>query len=211
MGLTTILNKIRNSYICARHFPSHFFQSPIYCHRGSKLKKHKQSTFFIKDFLEIGAHVTKLSDSIAKVYIRKEAKLHINGRVKLGKGVYLIVNNNATVEIGDNTYIAGDSKIFANEKISIGNNCALAWNLTIIDTDFHEIHASNSNKHQMTAPICIGNDVWIGCNVTILKGVTIGNGAIIAAGSVVTKNVLPNTVVAGNPAVVIKEGISWVL
>ena len=61
----------------------------------------------------------------------------------------------------------------------------------------------------MTAPISIGNHVWIGAGATILKGVTIGDNAIIGAGSVVTKDVPPNTIVAGNPAHIIRQRIEW--
>ena len=60
-------------------------------------------------------------------------------------------------------------------------------------------------------PVVIGDRVWIGQGAVILKGVTIGNGAIIAAGSVVTKDVPPNTMVAGNPAVVKKENVKWIM
>jgi acetyltransferase-like isoleucine patch superfamily enzyme len=62
----------------------------------------------------------------------------------------------------------------------------------------------------MTQPIIIGNHVWVGMNATILKGVTIGDGAIIAAGSIVTKDVKANTLVGGVPARILKENVEWV-
>ena len=68
---------------------------------------------------------------------------------------------------------------------------------------------AGEKKSEYDQDVIIESNVWIGCNVTILKGVTIGDNAIVGAGSVVTKNVRPNTVVVGNPAKVIRENISW--
>ncbi|MGZ4106010.1 MAG: DapH/DapD/GlmU-related protein, partial [Tumebacillaceae bacterium] len=80
------------------------------------------------------------------------------------------------------------------------------WDVQLMDTDFHRISANAVNTKKIT----IGNNVWIGCRVMILKGVTIGDGAVIAAGSVITKDVPPYTVVGGNPARVLKENVNWV-
>ena len=74
------------------------------------------------------------------------------------------------------------------------------------DSDDHTI---NGSSKPMTQSIVIGDHVWIGMNVTILKGVRVGNGAIIAAGAVVTKDVPENALVGGVPAKVIKTGVSW--
>lgn len=74
-----------------------------------------------------------------------------------------------------------------------------------MDRDYHKLN----NDTEKTSPIHIGNHCWIGCNCIVLKGVTIGDGAVVAAGSVVTKNIPPNTLVAGNPAKIIKENVSW--
>ena len=76
----------------------------------------------------------------------------------------------------------------------------------IRDSDTHTILNSN---HIKTQPVYIGKNVWIGLGSIILKGVTIGDGAIIAAGSVVTKDVPSNCLVGGNPAKVIKDYIEW--
>ncbi len=81
--------------------------------------------------------------------------------------------------------------------------------MTIIDTDFHRIIDSTLKNNIICESINIGNHVWIGCNVTILKGVNIGDNSIIAAGSIVNKDVPKNCLAGGNPARIIKKDISW--
>lgn len=85
-------------------------------------------------------------------------------------------------------------------------NVVISENVTIRDSDNHIL---NDNTDKITQPIIIGNHVWIGMNVTILKGVSIGDGAVIAAGSLVAKDVPPNTLVAGVPARIIKNDVQW--
>ncbi len=93
------------------------------------------------------------------------------------------------------------------QQIDIGEDVAIAENVSIRDSDNHFI--TSDENFQMTKPVRIGNHVWIGMNVLILKGVTINDGAIIAAGSVVTRDVPANCLVAGVPAYVIKENVQW--
>ena len=102
--------------------------------------------------------------------------------------------------------------------IKIGENVFIAWNVTIFDHNSHSLNYNvrrndlpnlfNKNKTWEDvgiSPTIIEEDVWVGVNAIILKGIIIGKGAIVAAGAVVTKNVPPNTLVAGNPAQVVKE------
>lgn len=113
-------------------------------------------------------------------------------------------NEDATIEIGDNTRINGAS-IHATKRISIGANCLIAANVTIIDSDGHGVHPSErtlSNPEPL--PVIIENNVWIGINSIILKGVRIGENSVIGAGSVVTKSIPADCFAAGNPARVIK-------
>jgi acetyltransferase-like isoleucine patch superfamily enzyme len=92
------------------------------------------------------------------------------------------------------------------KKIKIGKNVIISENVTIRDSDDHKIIQSNKAH---TCSIEIGNHVWIGMSAIILKGVTIGDGAIIAAGSVITKDVPANSLVGGVPAKIIKTNVSW--
>ena len=123
------------------------------------------------------------------------------------------------LRIGNNCYVGHNSVIRAGNSITIGNDVLIAHNVTIMDTDSHEIDAEERAKSFLlmlkeghpkspgqvkTAPVVIHDHAWISYNVCILKGVTIGEGAIIGAGSVVTKDVPAWTMAAGNPARVIK-------
>lgn len=138
-----------------------------------------------------------------------QLKITKNGGLLLGKNVRIARNGglfiNARVTIGDNTYINPNLILIAQKGIEIGSDCAISWNVQILDTDLHSIKSNNSTSE----PIKIGNKVWIGCNCIILKGVKIGDGAIIAAGSIITKDVKPNCLYAGSPAKLIKENVAW--
>lgn len=136
------------------------------------------------------------------------------------RGSLEIQRANGRIEIGSNCYIGDHTRLWAADSIRIGNHVLVAHNVNIFDNDTHPTDyqerrddAENiifygkrldySSLH--CSPVEIGDDVWIGCNSIILKGVTIGNGVIVAAGSVVTKDVPDNVMVAGNPAKVVKS------
>lgn len=141
-------------------------------------------------------------------------------------GNFIFESTDGQVKIGNHSYIGG-STFISRSQIRIGDNVTIAWGCTIYDHDSHsldyrlrrkdiddelrDIRAGVSfikNKDWSSVkskPITIRNDAWIGMNCIILKGVTIGEGAIVGAGSVVTKDVPAWTLVAGNPARVIKE------
>ena len=105
--------------------------------------------------------------------------------------------------IGKGTFIANGTDIIAKEKISIGANCLIGARTTIIDSDFHGINVSKRNTSGETKSVFIDNNVWLGIGVTILKGVNIGYGAIVGAGTVVTKDIPNFAIVIGNPMKII--------
>lgn len=120
--------------------------------------------------------------------------------------IWLYPNSELVIGSG---YMNAGAQIRCKERITIGENCAIARNVLIMDFDAHRITYADGNTNRVTAPITIGNSVWIGAGATILKGVTIGDNAIIGAGSVVTRDVKANTIVAGNPARLIREHRQW--
>ena len=132
------------------------------------------------------------------------AELTTNGKFSFFYGADIILFENAKLYLGSGSFINSDCKIRCHEKISIGNNCAISHDFTVMDSDAHIINGKKEVK-----PVTIGNHVLIGTRVTILKGVTVGDNSIIGAGSVVTNDVPANTMVAGVPAKVIKENVKW--
>lgn len=113
----------------------------------------------------------------------------------------------ARIEIGANFAMTGGT-VCAADSIIIGNNVTVGANTTIADTDFHPLDSKQRRSQSSggrTAAIIIDDDVFIGMNCLILKGVRIGRGSVIGAGSVVTNDVPPLVVASGNPARVLRE------
>ncbi len=123
-------------------------------------------------------------------------------------------DRDAVIEIGDGSYIANASLV-ASERITIGARCLIAGGVTIADADFHPLEPAarladsialspagdrTSRPPMDIRPVVIEDDVWIGWNATILKGVRVGAGAIVEPGSVVTRDVAAGSRVSGNPA-----------
>ena len=151
---------------------------------------------------------TKLRTRKTEITLADNAQLTLHGDVILYEGVGIRVTEGAQLSIGDHTYINRSASIDCTQEITIGDYCAISDNVQILDSDFHPI-PNNSNTSTMSKPVHIGNHVWIGRSAIILKGVTIGDGAIVGAGSVVTRDVPARCLVAGNPARVIKENVEW--
>jgi acetyltransferase-like isoleucine patch superfamily enzyme len=133
-----------------------------------------------------------------------EATLRVEGHFRVHTGCSISVNRGATLSLGSG-YISNRVTIDCFDRIVVGDQVAISKGVTIRDSDNHSL----KNDELSAAPIVIGNRVWIGLNATILKGVTLGDGAIVAAGAVVTKTVQPRTLVGGVPARVIREDVEW--
>jgi len=116
----------------------------------------------------------------------------------------------ARLSIGDYTSIWYGTVISAQHEITIGHHCAISWNCTIIDNDMHTLVETNDAPVRAAdTAVRIGDHVWIGAQAIILKGVTIGANSMIAAGAIVTKDVPPNTLVAGAPARPVRKIAGW--
>lgn len=114
----------------------------------------------------------------------------------------------AQIKIGNNVGISG-ATIYARKSIEIGDNTMIGGNAKILDNDFHPIEIEarlNDDKEKIgTRPIKIGKNCFIGCNALILKGTELGDGCVVGAGAVVSGKFEENSVIAGNPARVIKK------
>lgn len=165
----------------------------------------------------------------SKLIVGKDTKLAFN-KFNYKKNCFISIGNqsiieasfyfdkeNAKISIGSRTFIGGSKIICANE-IDIGDDVLISWGCTIVDHISHSLVFSERKmdvlnglkgqkdwSHVVINKVKIHNNVWIGFDVKILKGVTIGEGAVVAAGSIVTKDVLPYTLVGGIPAKIIKK------
>jgi acetyltransferase-like isoleucine patch superfamily enzyme len=149
-----------------------------------------------------GAHIT-LGDNVILSSLARFNPAGINHKVILAAD-----RENSKINIGNNTGISG-AAIHARDSIHIGNYVSIGANVKIFDHDFHSLNYLERREDLqidiITKPIIIEDDVWIGTNTIILKGVKIGRAAIIGAGSVVTKDIPEFTVWAGNPAKFIRK------
>jgi carbonic anhydrase/acetyltransferase-like protein (isoleucine patch superfamily) len=142
--------------------------------------------------------------------IKQNGQIEVGDRTRLWPNVKLVAVGQpggapAELIIGHHSSVGDDTQIHSGRLVKIGNYVLISWNVNILGTNYH----SPGGGPDTPGDIFIEDHVWIGCNVIILKGVTIGRGAIIAAGSVVSKDVAPYTLVGGNPAKIIKETKSW--
>lgn len=175
--------------------------------RGSILQISRSSRLIVHDAnIWFGFRFSNRCKTL--LLMQEGSLLECEGKVHIGNGCSVELYKNARVHLGNHVLVNENARIMATEKIIIGNDCAISCNVTIMDSDFHDIWVEDCQKKK-SKEIIIGNNVLIGSGATILKGVTIGDGSVIAAGAIVTRDVKPNTIVAGNPGRVICENVTW--
>jgi acetyltransferase-like isoleucine patch superfamily enzyme len=145
----------------------------------------------------------------SSVLFQGEGVLILHDRVTLGYGLVGAPNlpivlqpreADAVIDIGPRTAIMNGCELIALTSIVIGADCRIGPHTLIYDSDFHGLAPDKRNEPGKTAKVYVEDNVWVGSRSIILKGVTIEKDSVIAAGSVVTKNVSAGSVVAGNPA-----------
>lgn len=149
---------------------------------------------------------------VGSLYLAKGATLEVEA-FDVYAGSRINVNADAKLSLGSG-YMNHDCVIDCFSSITIGHGVVISERVVIRDSDNHAIISTEngelkSDEKPEAAPIVIQDHVWLGMNVIVLKGVTIGEGAIVAAGSVVTKDVPPHCLVAGVPAKVVKTEVTW--
>lgn len=176
-------------------------------------------------YISVGS--SKLGKSFSVEFHQPREKMSFiagNGCILYNQNIF--ESNHGHIEIGDRVYIGGRTQLISRSRIEIGNDVMISWGCTIYDHEAHSIdyrhRAVDHSKHLRnwesgnlqkdkdwsvvnSAPIKIMDHAWIGFDVVVLKGVTIGEGAIIGARSIVTSDVPPWTIAAGCPARVVRE------
>ncbi len=196
----TMLHGFMTRLIRKKHFLG---SGRLYSDSNCRLILAKNSNIYIQSKLKLSANSMCLNGRSSIIRIDQGGKIKIMDEASIFYGADIIVFKNAELQIGK-SFINSDCKIRCHRSITIGDGCAISHDLTIMDSDAHYLNGDNH-----TAPVVIGDHVWIGSRVMILNGVTIGEGAVIAAGSVVTKDIPAYAVTAGVPARVIEEHVEW--
>lgn len=132
------------------------------------------------------------------------------GSALLKFGSKIVVGAEGNLQLGEKFRISPQSSIICFKKISFGNTCRLSWEVQVLDTDFHKIKTLEGECINPPKEISIGNHVWIGSRVSIMKGARIENDCIVASNSVVTKPLQgEHQIIAGIPAKVVRTGVTW--
>ena len=187
----------------------------------------KRRTRLLKGKVDIHPSAILLDSAYFDYRTEEESKrIFIDEESMIGCN-FIFESDSGVIKIGKRTFINAGTNIISINEIEIGDDVTIGWNIYIYDHNSHSLDYrfrkddierqredfyANRNfifskdwSTVKSAPVKICNKVWIGFNAIILKGVTIGEGAIVAAGAVVTKDVPAWTVVAGNPATIVKK------
>jgi acetyltransferase-like isoleucine patch superfamily enzyme len=169
----------------------------------------RRSTFIIRSFVyDIDLKLGRSPSFNHKTICQGSGNIIIHDNVSFGfwlggapDSPILIQPRDATstIEIGKGTVIMQGCEFIARQRITIGEKCRIGPRSIIYDTDFHDTHPDKRDQSGKIIPVSIGNNVWFGTHVIVLKGVTIGQDAVIGAGCVVHKDVPDGSIVIGNP------------
>jgi acetyltransferase-like isoleucine patch superfamily enzyme len=189
-----VLDRIALQAFAAWHGPALRFERPVSAHLR-----------FVTLRLEPGARVDIGSGFVTErqagnhLWVQREGRLDLGARAWLRTehgSNHLTVFAHARISIGPDALLNG-AMLHAKREISIGAQLRLGFGARILDADFHDLDRDTPER---VAPVRIGDRVWIGANALVLRGVTIGDDVVVAAGSVVTRDLPPLCLAAGVPA-----------
>ena len=197
-----------------------FLQCKVYSYNSSVVWKRRWSVIKSKWLSYTFFEPARNCLFLGKVYLKDPHRIHLGVNNAFGDNLYLTAwskfstnETPALISIGDNCDFGAFNHITATNQIVIGDNCLTGKWVTISDnnhgtTSLNDLQLPPLKRKVISkGPVIIGKNVWIGDKATVLGGVIIGDGAVVAANSIVTKDVPAYSVVAGNPAKVIKQNI----
>ncbi len=210
-----VISSLRRSCIqSGEFFPIVLMKSLFYRSRGKRIFAHQNCSIrgleniTIGNRLEIGLSYRGFSHKTDLTYFNILGALEFTSNYSIGKGCRFNIGENARAVFGRG-FVNPNSLFVVMHGLEVGEGTVISWNCQFIDEDFHTIRSVDkvSCKEQ---GIKVGEHVWIGSNVTVLKGAVLPRGCVVAAGSIVTKRFKEeNCLIAGAPAKVIRTGIEW--
>lgn len=203
------LEVARNCSVLKTAWYSIRFRGVVAVGRGTKIRVHRSARVSLAPKAVLAIGITQDTPVGAVLRLRPRANLRVDGRVQIKRACHIQVDYDATLTIGADTFFNEGSSVVCYSDSTIGSGCAISWGVCIVDSDVHKLDRDgDSSPH---SPIHIGKDCWIGTNAVVLKGTQLGDGSVVAAGAVVASKVPPNSLVAGVPAKVVRENVSWAL
>jgi acetyltransferase-like isoleucine patch superfamily enzyme len=137
-------------------------------------------------------------------------KVIFKGSCYLGHGTKINVTDSGTLTFGRNVNFTAESSVDCQKEIIFGERCLVSWESLFIDGDYHKMFDAQGRHTNPPQAIIIGDHVWFGCRCLILKGVSVADDCVIAAGSLLNGTYNnPNSIIAGSPAKIVKENITW--
>lgn len=176
----------------------------IFPYKKTKFILDKSARINLYGNLALNANAIKANGRNTIIRMDKNSQITVNESFSVYYGGDIVVFEEGHLELGSG-FFNSNIRLRCKNNIKIGKRVTIAHDVTILDYDGHQL---NYDDHEISKPIIIGDNVWICTRATILKGVTVGEGAVIAAGAVVTKDVPPYSLVGGVPARVIKENVT---
>ncbi|WP_344967407.1 acyltransferase [Streptosporangium fragile] len=185
--------------------------------RGTRIRLHPSARLALGGRLFLGGCAPQgdpfgervIATRRTTVFLGAGATLVTGGDVFCKSGVQLSIAQDAEVRIGAGSMINRDSELLCTTSVTIGADTMISWRVSIMDNDGHIVRRAGEWSG-LCAPIVIGDRVLVGGDVRIHKGVTIGDGAVVAAGSLVNRDVPAGALVAGSPAKVVGEVEEWI-
>lgn len=191
---------------------------PVFVYRHTRLVQLKGRLHIMSPIcsgmIKLGHYVRgtqdeRYSDTMWEV----NGDINFQGEACIGRGTKLSVGNNATLDVGERLTISGDTEVYCHHNIIIGAECTISWGCLVMDTDFHPLFDASTNiLINDNKPITIGKHVWLGCRSVVLKGVSVADDTVIAAGSLISKPIQDKKCVVGgrgNDARVILQNVRW--
>jgi len=172
-------------------------------YRGARIRIHSTACIELAGHLQL--NFSPLSGGESYLLLDPGSKLIVQGNFICYYNCDIAVYKNAVLSIGGG-YMNSGSQFRCSKEITIGTGATIARDAMIADSDSHQIC---DGEHVVDLPVIIGNHVWLGIRTLVLKGCRIGDGAVVAAGAIVTKDVPARSIVAGIPAKCVRDDVDW--